>query len=469
MEATAVDRDDIQGLVIAGYGNLKAACFVLLEVVDRAPAAEWLGFIADSITPCSAKPDAQAINLALTPSGLRNLGVSDDVVDQFSNEFVGGMTTAHRTRILGDTGESAAEHWRWGGPENPDVDLLLLLYAVDEAQLTVLYDGMAGAFERSGLREIAKLQTAPLDVKEPFGFNDGISQPVIEGLPREGRPEDLVKTGEMVLGYRNEYGLYTDRPRLAPTDDSGDLLPADPADPSRRDLGRNGTYLVVRHLEQDVHGFWRYLDAVTRGSDGTPNADARARLGAKLVGRWPSGAPLVLSPDRDDDRLGDANDFGYGRHDPVGLSCPVGAHIRRANPRDSLDPDPGTERSTALNKRHRLLRRGRKYGPEITPEQALSDEPDSEERGLYFISLNANIARQFEFVQHTWVNNPKFDGLYEDVDPLLGPRGDHGASHTIQAAPVRARLSGLPRFVTVRGGGYFFLPGIRAIRWLASR
>ena len=101
-------------------------------------------------------------------------------------------------------------------------------------------------------------------------------------------------------------------------------------------------------------------------------------------------------------------------------------------------------------------------------EEALAGIGASEERGLYFICLNANIARQFEFIQQTWVNNPKFDGLYDEVDPLIGPREPGGANHTVQAAPVRQRLHGLPRFVTVRGGAYFFLPGIRALRYLAS-
>ena len=468
MEASVVDREDIQGLLIAGYGNLKAAAFVLLEIVDRPRAAHWLGSVADVITSCAVKPETEAINLAVTPSGLRKLGLQQETLDQFSNEFVGGMTTQHRSRILGDTGVDAPERWRWGGPNNRSVDMLLLLYAVDQARLTVLYGGMAEAFETAGLSEIEKLQTAPLDVTEPFGFNDGISQPVVEGLPRPGRPEDTLKTGEMILGYRNEYGLYTDRPRLPPAADPENLLPPDANGSTDRDLGRNGTYLVMRHLEQDVPGFWRHLDRATARPDGSSDPEVRHRLAAKMVGRWLSGAPLVLSPEHEDERLGKANDFGYGRHDPVGLSCPIGAHVRRANPRDSLDPDPGTERSIALNKRHRILRRGRKYGSTLTPEEAVAGGADGEERGLYFICLNANIARQFEFVQHTWVNNPKFDGLYDEVDPIMGPRGEGSANYTMQATPVRERVSGLPQFVTVRGGGYFFLPGIRALRFLTG-
>src|SRR5439155_1975422 len=197
---------------------------------------QWLRALAEAITPCAVKPEVQAINLAITASGLGKLGLDSEILNQFPNEFVGGMTTPHRSRILGDTGENAPDSWRWGGPTNRSVDLLLLLYAVDEAQLTVLYDGMAGAFATAGLSQIEKLQTAPLGVKEPFGFNDGISQPIIEGLPRDGRPEDLLKTGEMVLGYANEYGLYTDRPRV-PISAGESALPAYPGS-TDGDFGR---------------------------------------------------------------------------------------------------------------------------------------------------------------------------------------------------------------------------------------
>jgi deferrochelatase/peroxidase EfeB len=189
-----------------------------------------------------------------------------------------------------------------------------------------------------------------------------------------------------------------------------------------------------------------------------------------MVGRWTSGAPLVLAPEEDNPDLADANDFDYARADPYGYRCPIGAHIRRAHPRDSLDPEPGSARSIALDKRHRLLRRGREYGPPLPVEEALSARAPAaadEDRGLHFICISANIARQFEFVHHTWINNPKFDGLYDDADPLLGAHHPYGGTFTVQARPVRTRITDLPRFVHVRGGAYFFLPGIRALRYLA--
>jgi hypothetical protein len=141
----------------------------------------------------------------------------------------------------------------------------------------------------------------------------------------------------------------------------------------------------------------------------------------------------------------------------------VGAHIRRANPRDSLGTDPGAARSGA--NRRRLLRRGRPYGP---PLPASAPQHDGRARGMMFLCLNADIERQFEFVQQTWVNNPVFGGLYAERDPLIGAI-DGSGRFTVQAHPVSTRMSGLARFVQVVGGGYFFLPGMSALTYLARR
>jgi len=317
------------------------------------------------------------------------------------------------------------------------------------------------------VRVVHRLDTADLDGFEPFGFRDGISQPFVEGLSKTGPPERTVQAGEFVLGYPNEYGLYTDRPLLDPAADSAGTLPRDPEGSGRADLGRNGSYLVVRQLKQDVPGFWRYLEEQTRGRDGSSDPSARIRLAAKMVGRWPSGAPLALAPDADDPALAEANDFAYHDLDPRGARCPVGAHIRRSHPRDSLDPRPGTGDSWEINRRHRILRRGREYGTSLTIDEALAGG-DGTERGLNFMCLNANIQRQFEFINHTWLNNPKFDRLYDDADPITAPSAPFGGTFTIPTDGVRERVTDVPRFVSVKGGAYFFLPGLRALRYLAG-
>jgi Dyp-type peroxidase family len=466
----ALELDDIQGLLARGYAGLSAAHYVLLEITNSALARTWLAALAQQVTSAAARPAGHAVNVAVTAGGLSKLGLQAAALAQFSDEFAFGMTSPFRRRILGDVDANDPDHWSWGGPTTPQVDVLLLLYADGTATLASRYGDLAAGFAAGGLVEVARLETALLADREHFGFRDGISQPTIEGLARSDTPGNTIKAGEFVLGYPNEYGLYTDRPMVPASADPRLLLPSAPD--GRGDLGRNGSYLVLRQLEQDVRGFWRFLDSVTRGTAGTSSPQERTWLAAKIVGRWPNGAPLAVSPDHDDPDLANFNDFGYGAADPHGLNCPIGAHVRRAHPRDSLDPEPRTDRSLALDKRHRLLRRGRKYGPALAPEDsvtavgaALAEEPA---RGLYFICLCANIARQFEFVQHTWLNNPKFDGLYEAVDPLNGQRDANGTTFVVPRRPVRRRISGMPAFVRVRGGGYFFLPGGRAIRYLAS-
>jgi Dyp-type peroxidase family len=454
--AATLELDDIQGLVARGYGTLRAASFVLLRIDDPAAARAWLGSMAGEVATAERGDRSQAVHVALSSSGLRGLGLPEGSLAGFPDEFASGMTTDHRRRILGDVGESAPELWRWGGPAN-SVDAVLLLYAEDQAELESLADRHAGAaLAAAGLVEVRRLDTSPLTGTEPFGFRDGISQPLIAELgppDRPGPPLHTVRAGEFVLGYQNQYGQVAESPTVAAADDPGRVLPRTD-DPGRADLGRNGSYLVLRQLGQDVDGFRRFIDQAGQ-ADGQADPDAGARLAAKMVGRWPNGAPLTRSPEHP----ADDNDFGYAEGDAAGLGCPLGAHIRRANPRDALDPEAGPEQSLRSSNRHRLLRRGRAYGDPSHPG----------ERGIHFICLNANIARQFEFVQHTWLNNPKFAGLYDDTDPLVAPhQGDTGRTFTVQARPFRQRVTGLPLFVTVRGGAYLFLPGIRALRFLAG-
>ena len=439
-----LERADIQGLFARGYSNLHLASFLLLGFDGGGHA--WLRDLLAAVTTADDRPERRAVNVAFTSAGLRRIGLDDESVAQLSNEFVAGMTTPHRQRLLADQGASDPSRWDWGGPGTPPVHAVLLLYATDGAELAGLEEQQAQLLRRHRVQVLRRLGTSDLDGFEPFGFRDGISQPLVEGLGKTGPRELTVKAGEFLLGYPNEYGRLTDHPPI----------------------GRNGSYLVFRQLEQDVRGFWRSLDRATRGTDGAEDPAARVRLGAKFVGRWPSGAPLVLAPDADEPALAEENDFRYHHTDPRGARCPIAAHIRRSNPRDSLDPDPGSNDSLAVNRRHRLLRRGREYGSSLTPEEALRDEDDGEPRGLHFVCLNANIARQFEFVQHTWLNNPKFAGLYDDADPLVGPSEPYGGTFTAPTDGIRERVTGVPRFVTVKGGAYFFMPGLAALRSLAG-
>lgn len=479
-----LDLDDIQGLIARGYSTLPYARFTIFTAPDPAAARALLSWLLPRVTPAGRFTGDSALHVAYTAAGLRRLGLPENVLSGFSPQFRSGMTGPDRSRFLGDAGESDPRCWAWGGPQDPPVDGLILLYAGFPEVLDSRQAELAARLDGPGIRQVTVLDTRELSKNEPFGFHDGISQPIIEGLPKAsgaapgGTPGgQVIPAGEFVLGYPNAYRQRTDRPLLPAADDPRRLLPLDPAGSGAADLGRNGCYLVMRQLEQDVNDFWRYARQATRRPDGSDDPGARTALAAKMVGRWPSGAPLVKAPNRDDPRHANDNDFGYYHTDPLGLACPLGAHIRRMNPRDSLDPQPGTDASLAVNDGHRLLRRGRSYGPgDGTPtaagnnghaeRPARADVAPQRETGLHFICLVASLSRQFEFVQHTWLNNPTFHGLYDDTDPLIGNRHPRGATFTVPGRPVRRRYRDLPQFVRTRGGAYFFLPGISALRYL---
>jgi Dyp-type peroxidase family len=279
-------------------------------------------------------------------------------------------------------------------------------------------------------------------------------------------PANTVEPGEFLFGYTNAYGAVARGPEVDEALDVGDALAPCPLSPGRRDFACDGSFMVWRQLEEHVQEFWRAIHERCRD-----DAAERRRLAAKLFGRWPSGAPLVLAPEVDDPALEDANDFGYVVDDPHGYHAPLGAHIRRANPRDwNLARDPS--RSTGIANAHRIIRRGRPYGPPLVdsmdPEEILRAAPDGAERGVQFVCFMADIERQFELIQGTWLNDEKFAGLYDEGDPVLGAAPERTGLFTVQATPLGRRVGGLSRFVSVRGGAYLFMPGIPALRFLGA-
>ena len=476
----ALQLDDIQGVILKGYGKLPYASFLLLSIRKPSATRQWLKQL-DINSAASATASLQSCsNIAFTLAGLAKLGLAETKLESFAGEFYQGMCgSEHRQRILGDSGDSNPHNWRWGGPNNPAIDILLLCYGASEEAHSRLVEQHQASLAGAGLERIARLDASPVPQgKEHFGFRDGLSQPAVAGFHNNEPAHNTIAAGEFILGYRNAYGQYTDRPLIEPAADLDDRLPQAPDHPDRHDLGQNGSYLVFRQLSQDVIGFWRSIDEHTKTAAGVSDPAARIRLAAKMVGRWPNGAPLVKAADTDQPEFANDNDFLYvSDDDKAGFKCPIGAHIRRTHPRDALDPEPGSERAIEVGKRHRILRRGRSYGPPVASSMDAEDilrtgDAENAERGLHFLCFNSHIGRQFEFIQHTWVNNPKFDGLYEDDDPLIGARAEPGnnptGTFTLPQQPVRKRVTGLPRFVQVRGGSYFFMPGIRALRYLAS-
>ena len=483
---SAADRADIQGLLTTGYGHLGHSAYVFVRLAGAEAAGDWLGGLAPQVRSAApwgrgkgkVKPD-EATNVALTYAGLRTLGIPDETRRTLPVELVDGMPS--RAAVLGDHGDSAPGKWELGG--DPDaIHALVIVQARTRETLDERVAQIEAALEGHGeLAAPVQIGERQPDAREHFGFaNDGISQPRIEGLRQEDVPGPwVIRRGEFMLGHLNELGLYPTSPAVAAGNDPDGVLPRFPEGylPDYRDLGRNGSYLVYRKLEQDVAGFWSFLQSLSeRPGDGQATEADMAALGAKFMGRWPSGAPLALSPDRDDKARAKDNDFMYRAEDREGLRCPLGAHIRRANPRDALMRIRDTpEQALDSVKQHRVLRRGMAYGEsafdprKVAPGHAPRDlRPDGKPRGLHFVAVNADTKRQFEFVQQTWLNNPKFSGLYADRDPVVGAN-DAGGRATNQRRPVRTSVSGIPRFVHVRGGAYFFLPGMTALRFLAQR
>jgi Dyp-type peroxidase family len=443
---TDLDLANIQGFVIRGY-RLPSAAYLFLHVDDATRTRVLLQrVIPDVLTaaPWSRKPES-GINLAVTFAGLRALGVPAASLDAFPEEFREGM--AARADRLGDVGDSAPD--RWEEPfRSGDGHVVVMVSAQDHDALEARLAQMRAVVEQSGgLTVVGLQQGAALEGgREHFGFADGFAQPAIEGsgvepLPGQGAPTEgggwrPIRPGEFVLGYPDEENVL-------------------PAAPPPDELSRNGSYLVYRKLHQDVAAFRRQLDAAAE-----LYAGGKERLAAKLVGRWRDGTPLDASPDRPDPALVEDearnNAFDYAG-DPDGMRCPAGAHIRRANPR------LGVPFGGKLVNRHRLVRRGIPYGDPLSE----GAEDDGRDRGVVFMCLQANIERQFEFVQSQWCNDGNVFRLGDDQDVILGGQEGSLAKMTIPGRPPFF-MGPLSRVVTLRGGEYFFTPGINGLRQLAS-
>ena len=433
MPDTTVDLSDVQSGVLRPRPSPYTGTYILLRIDDRRDGREMLRRLRRSIPDVG--PDAW-LTVALTYRGLVALGVPESSLATFAPEFRAGM--AARAEVLGDVGVNAPEHW-----EHPlgthEVHVALALLARDADRAAALLDqARAASAGLPGVHVIWRQDCYALPTeREAFGFRDGISHPAVEGsgVPGSNPHEAPLKAGEFLLGH---------------VDETGDVAAA----PQPDALGRNGAYIVFRKLYQDVAAFRRYLAAHA------PTAEEQELLAAKFVGRWRSGAPLVLAPERDDSELGADptrnNAFLYRPTDDSGLRCPVGSHIRRMNPRDGV--------VTGETRLHRMIRRGTSYGP-LLPDGVVDD--DGADRGLCFVFVGAHLGRQFEFVQSLWMNEGRAFGAPTETDPLVGPNDGDGV-FTIPRRPIRRRLTDLPRFVVNRGGEYCFAPSLTGLRWLAD-
>lgn len=438
-DVMALEFADIQRGIFHPRPSPYAAAYLLFRIDDPASGRQALQRLLP-LLPAASKPlgdddlRSPAVALAITFQGLKALGVPRESLESFPPEFQVGM--AARAATLGDTGESGPEHWE-APLGTPDVHLVLSVVAPDPATLEeALAQGRKAYEDLGGVKAIWRQDCYALPTdEEHFGFNDGMGQPAIEGssIPGNNPSEAPLKAGEFVLGYPDEMGnVVMPEPEV---------------------LGRNGTFFVFRKLYQRVGAFRQFL------KENSSSAEAEELLAAKMMGRWRSGAPLAYAPDADDPTLGRDpirhNDFLYG-DDPRGLKTPIQSHIRRMNPRDA--------EVVGVPRLHRIIRRGAVYGPAL-PDDAVED--DGVDRGLMFSCIGAHLDRQFEFVQSEWMNKGDFVGFGDSRDPVVGAN-DGGGIFTIPQRPIRRTLDGLPRFVVTRGGEYAFVPGFRALKWLAA-
>jgi Dyp-type peroxidase family len=458
-----IDTQQVQGLILSGYASQPFAAYLFLTVRDGANPIEWLAGISSRVTWAGNfdRERPTSINIAITYKGFVRLGLGAGTLTTFPLEFIEDMSDAARAQMLGDDPDS----WSWGKPDHR-IHVLLMLFARDADALSALL-----AAERRNalgvLDEVLAIDSQTFPFKpgsklnhEHFGFVDGLAQPDIEGYRPEKRgangPGNVINAGEFILGYENEYfGQFTASPHLrAPDTDPDGILTAG-------DLGHNGTYFVVRQMEQDVAGFWNMIRSQCTHPDGSLDPEAEEALAAKIIGRWRDGTPIAVSPNSDCGDPSRLNDFGFSI-DPFGERCPLGAHIRRANPREMLLDDK--KESITTTKRHRMVRRGRPYGTRIDRFSS-----DGKPRGLLFGALNANIERQFEFIQQAWISSPNFAGLHDEADPMLGGRTQEDGTFTIPKCPIRERRHGILSHITVKGGAYFFMPSRAALRYLSLR
>jgi putative iron-dependent peroxidase len=479
---------DIQAIVGTGLPQLRACTYLLLRVIDKEQARRWVAACTPMVRSIAqVRPDEgpgagpetagteSCVTLAFTFAGLQALGFEESADFPFPSAFKAGMADPVRAPMFGDDPGG----WDWGrcADTAPHV-------------LAVVYWRAGGARPRLpawvGLQEVHRISGCPsyIDphgaaVYEPFGFRDGIGQPVIRGL-RESRQsradrnaagyaDRLVAPGEFLLGHANEYG------EIAQCPDFRDPAPG-VAGTTRQRIGFNGSFLVMRQYAQDVDAFNQFDQPVpvacpahNPASPGALQAPAKAITYAeKMIGRTREGDPLVPRQSGASDHTTDA--FRYRNEDAVGFLCPRGAHSRRAGPRDTLGSD--VETGVAASKLHRILRRGRAW---TTHCQRDADHACGDARfrcarsdrrcgkGIVFIALNADLERQYEFIQQHWIMNPRFAGLVGESDPILGPAGTFGIP--APSGGVRVEHTALTR---VLGGAYFFLPGLAALRRIAA-
>lgn len=440
-ETASLDLDDIQALILRSRPEPYVGVHAMLRFDEANGARDLLGRLANHIAAAGDwTEDRDAwIGAGISFEGLKALGLPDAQLATFPLPFQQGM--AARAQQLRDYGPNAPDQWDDAFTPG-SCHLALTIYAIDEASLDAALTTAHAELDRSsGVTLVGEHRFgAPEGARNPFGFRDSIGQPTVEGSGVEALPgeERAIKAGEFILGYPSENGQPL-------------------AMPEPEILGRNGSFVVMRKYHSRVGAFNAFLAA--HGE----TAEDRERLAAKMFGRWRSGAPLVLSPDRDDPAIGDDrernNDFTY-EDDPKGRLVPLGCHMRRLNPRDT-----DLTLLTDVNI-HRIIRRSSTFGPQYSDDVTAADDAAAD-RGIFFIFISARAYDTIEFMQQEWINRGNFVDLGEERDPIVGLHDGKGR-FTIPQAPARKRIDAVQTFNVLKGGEYLFLPSLSALKWLSE-
>jgi Dyp-type peroxidase family len=451
-----IDVSDIQGFALKGY-NFPYARYLLLELLHPRAAQSLVGESLQYLTTGERWDDkpATTLNIAFTQKGLVQLGLPEPTLLSFPVEFQQGMRA--RRQILYDTGKNGPEHWEPAWAENR-VHAWLAVNAQTPEALDQQCALLLRVIDKTGGAKLLQAQDAGAifidgkpTSKEHFGYTDGFGNPDFEGAERECVPGqgkltksgtwEALATGEFLLGY---------------ADEAGEL----PVAPIPHLLARNGTFMVYRKMHQNVATFRNFLEEQGRLYPG-----GKEKLASRFVGRWRDGTPVELSPEHPDPAIVADDDkntnFTYGS-DLSGLRCPVGAHIRRGNPRDAFGFNG------ELVNRRRIMRRGLPYGKYVPEGQPVRDE---DEHGIIFMALNASLFRQFEFVQQQWIEYGNDLHQGNDKDLVIGNHEGKGKFVVQGTADPRNPpfvCAHLPNFVELRGGDYFFMPSLTALQMMAS-
>jgi deferrochelatase/peroxidase EfeB len=481
---STLDLGDIQGFILRGY-RMPMVRHFLLTVGVPAKARELLGRLvngnesdapqittakdwhvgfepgpADNLAdPPHRKPD-HCLNLGITWPGLVAFEIKARVPTLSFKSF-GAFTAgaAERADLVGDTGASGPKNWigAFGGGSD---HVLVTLHAISPEAMTTYSDRLSALFaEGDAFRETWRADgMALMEMKDGkpvptfrvhFGYTDGISLTTIQGGPERYPPDHQQPCEPWLFVLRDDAENYFV--------------------PEPRELGLNGSFAVFKVIETDVVGFENFLQSNKDKID--PEL-----LAAKLCGRWRNGVPLALSPDTDSPPGGippeQLNNYEYvnadGSGDPKGLRCPVGAHMRRINPRGQ--PVTGQGQPGGSNNTHRLIRRGLPYGPVYDPTQPY----DGVKRGLLGYFINTSIENQYEFVLGHWVNDSEFAGAVrlhpKSKDPMIGTQNQAESIFVIPQAngapPIK--ITGFSSFTTTKAAAYCFLPSITAIKFICK-